>query len=176
MLAGVRWEWTNGDVTAHAVVNEEIGHFSSKPGFARPAATFTQTTVDGVVAFPTFGVQTLKFIGHGVFMGGDEPRQRWAYVGGPGSIPTIDMLAQGGDHLAYIDARYAIPIERVVLPMVGSPMVTLREVLGGAAVNRFPTLAQATGVRLSLSVLYAEFLIDPVHHHSYTGFGLSLDR
>jgi hypothetical protein len=176
LIAGAKWRWTNGDVRARAAVDEEVGHFSSKAGFARSASTFAQTTVDGTVGFSTFGSQSLRFTGHGVFTGGNDPRQRWAYVGGPGSIPTIDLLAQGGDQLVYLDAGYAIPIEQVALPMVGSPVVTLREVLGGATVNRFPTLSQATGVRVSVSAVYAEFLIDPVHHHHYTGIGLALDR
>jgi len=63
-----------------------------------------------------------------------------------------------------------------VLPLVGSPIVTLRELLAGAAVGRWPTLAQATGIRLSASVVNAEFLIDPVSHRHHVGFGVSLPQ
>ena len=71
------------------------------------------------------------------------------------------MLSEGGDELLYFDARYNIPIDRVMLPLIGSPVLTIREVLGGAAAGALPSLEQATGLRLSASVLYAELLTDP---------------
>jgi hypothetical protein len=174
--AGTRWQWTDEGITARAKLNEEIGSFSPKAGFVSGAGTFAQTTIDGTIAFPTFGTQTLRFDGHGVFTGGAEPRQRWAYIGGPATIPTLDMLERGGDHLFYLSAQYAIPFQRVQLPFVGAPIITLREILAGAAENRFPTLSQATGVRVSAGFVYAELLVDPVSHHTYTGFGLSIGR
>ncbi|MEO6877340.1 MAG: hypothetical protein ABI205_02585, partial [Gemmatimonadaceae bacterium] len=175
-VAGAAWRWSADAMDARATVNEEVGNFSSKAGFARQAGAFAQTTIDARITFPTFGSQSLGFSGHGVFTGGAEPRQRWAYIGGPGSIPTLDLLERGGDHILYIDARYAIPFERVQVPMVGSPIITLREILAGAAENRFPTLSQATGVRVSVGFVYGELLVDPVSHHRYGGFGISLDQ
>jgi hypothetical protein len=75
-----------------------------------------------------------------------------------------------------VDARYDIPIARVTLPLVGSPVVTLREALGGAGTSGFPTLAQATGLRISASAVYLEVMVDPVSHAVYKGVGISLAR
>jgi hypothetical protein len=89
-------------------------------------------------------------------------------------MPTIDLLAEGGDQLFFVDAQYDIPIGAVVLPFLGSPLLTLREVLGGARIGRFPTLHQASGFRLAAGPLYAEFLIDPVTRHTHNGVGVTV--
>jgi hypothetical protein len=74
----------------------------------------------------------------------------------------------------YFDLRYSIPIERVQLPIVGPPVVTLRDAFGGAAFGSWPTIHQAIGVRLSLSLAYIEYMIDPVTRRHHVGFGFSL--
>lgn len=176
LLLGARWKWETEGIFAGATLGEEVGRFSPKTGFTSNAGSFAQTTVEGAMSFPTFGLQRLSFHAHGVFTGGDEPRQRWAYLGGSGTIPTLALLERGGNQLFYLDAGYAIPLAHVQLPMIGPPVVTLREILAGAAENRFPSLSQATGVRVSAGFVYAELLFDPVSHRTYSGFGVSLDR
>jgi hypothetical protein len=175
----------------------EVGGFNPQVGDSR---SFGQLTVDGSITFPTFGTQSLRFDGHFVATASGEvandhvvvvgpgqailltgavtstPRQRWAYVGGLGSIPTITMLSRGGDELIYLDGRYDIPIDRIQLPLIGPPVLTLRTVLAGADTARWPSLAQAIGVRASASVVYAEYLIDPSNRHGFFGVGLSLRR
>jgi hypothetical protein len=86
------------------------------------------------------------------------------------------MLSRGGDQLLYIDARYDIPIDRLALPLVGTPTITLREILGGAAIGRVPTLDQATGAGLSIGYVYGELLIDPIRHHGRFSYGLTITR
>jgi hypothetical protein len=189
-LVGARLELNGGGITTRVALDVEAG------GFSPPAAgsrSFLQATVDGTIVFPTFGTQSLRFDGHVVASAssgsiGDRvsavsatapiaaPRQRWAYVGGWGSIPTLDLLSRGGDELIYLDARYNIPIDRLQIPYVGAPIVTLRNVLGGADVQRWPSLAQATGVRLTLAGVYVEYLIDPANRHQFFGVGLSMAR
>src|SRR5262249_11488786 len=154
-----------------------------------------QATLDGSIAFPTFGTQSLQLDARAVASWASEPvhtvipfpgvagnerrgapRQRWAYLGGWGSIPTLGLLERGGDELIYLDGRYNIPIDRVQLPFLGPPVVALRSVLGGADVQRWPSLAQAVGIRLSVSRAYAEWLIDPANRHNFFGVGLSIAR
>jgi hypothetical protein len=48
--------------------------------------------------------------------------------------------------------------------------------MGSAGVGRLPELEQATGLRLTLSFLYGEFLIDPGNGHTHRTVGLSFDR
>jgi hypothetical protein len=184
VLAGAEWTGTSQGVVARARVDEEIGTTATitpiqptvNGGGSSAGSHFAQTTFDAGIAFPTFGAQRLQVDGHAVLTLGSVPRERWAYLGGPGTIPTLGLLEEGGDRLVYVDARYDIPITRVTLPLVGSPIVTLREALGGAGISGFPTLAQATGLRLSASVVYAEVMVDPVSHAVFKGVGISLNR
>ena len=178
-LVGADMSWTMPDLTARMRLDEEVGAYCDDRSGCQFGGrrTFAQTTFDGGIAFPTFGTQRLRFDAHAVLTTrGHTPLQRWAYLGGSGSIPTLDMLSLGGDQLAYLDGRYDIPIDRVRLPVAGSPVVTLREIVGGAAVGRFPDLAQATGVRLSLSYVYVEWLIDPATRHQHSSYGVTVAR
>jgi hypothetical protein len=185
-VAGARYDWTaEGGIIGAAKVDGEVGGFSARSasgvscadaGSCHPSS-FGQLTLDGSITFPTFGLQALTLDLHVVATAASQtPRQRYAYLGGPGTISTLELLEQGGDQLLFLDGRYTIPFSRVVLPLIGSPTVTVREVLAGAAVKRFPTLAQGTGARIAAGFLYFEFLVDPVHGHATKGFGVSIAR
>ncbi|MGH7616797.1 MAG: hypothetical protein ACREPM_06180, partial [Gemmatimonadaceae bacterium] len=172
-LVGATLKQDMDGIKARARVDVEAGRLSPRFGESR---SFVQTTFDGAITFATFGSQSLALEGHAVGSSSNTPRQRWAYVGGLGSIPTINMLSRGGDELVYLDGRYNIPIDRFKLPLVGPPVVVLRDVLAGADVARWPSLAQAIGVRVAISAVYAEYLIDPARRHSFVGVGLSFAR
>lgn len=174
-ILGGRIEREDGPVSGFAQLDFEAGGFSPRFGSTRG---FAQLTFDGSIVFPTFGLQTLRFDGHLVTSFTNRtPRQRWVYVGGTGTIPTIDLLERGGDQLIFVDARYTIPLTRISLPLVGPPTLTIREVLGGADVQRFPDIAQATGLRIGVSVFYVQFMFDPVHRdRGQLGVGISLAR
>lgn len=160
-VAGARWDWTNAKIVAHF------------DGDAEANTDFGQLTLDAGAHFPTFGTQTFRVESHWVTSGGSVPRQRFAYIGGPGTLPTIDLLSEGGDQLAYVDFRYEVPVDRVQLPLIGSPSITLREALGGAAIGRFPTIHQSAGFRLSAGYAYIEWMVDPSTRTGHFGFGLS---
>jgi len=188
-IAGARARWAGADVQALASLDLEAG--VSHPR-AFQSSGFVQATFDGSVQFPTFKTQSLRIDGHFVVSGGFDlsddrtrpesdlrtrvPRQRWAYVGGPGSVPTLALLQFGGDQLVYVDGRYNIPIEQLKLPLVGPPIVTLREILAGADVGTFPSISQSMGVRLAASVIYVDFMFDPDTRYSKFGVGLSFAR
>jgi len=196
-LLGAQFSQELDGIVTRMNADLEVGGFS--PRFSGGSRSFGQLTFDGTITFPTFGTQSLRFDGHFVATASsgpdnrvivvgpgqvivltgaitNTPRQRWAYVGGNGSIPTINMLSRGGDELIYLDGRYNIPIDRVQLPLIGPPVLTLRTILAGADTARWPSLAQAVGARASASVVYAEFLIDPSNRHGFFGVGLSLPR
>ena len=149
-----------------------------------PGGTFTQVTLDGSVTFPTFGTQTFAFRAHAVATGGagDAPAQRFAYLGGAATLATVDLLALGGDRLLYVQGDYKIPIDRIVLPFVGSPYIALKYAAGNAGIGQLPSLIQNLGVGLGVSFIKAEYTIDPAHNRSpfsrksaFTlGFSLSL--
>ena len=70
--------------------------------------------------------------------GTSTPPQRWSYLGGSGTLPTLDLLSLGGDHLLYVETNYFIPFQKFDLPVVGAPSVTLRHILGSAGVGKLP--------------------------------------
>ena len=180
LIAGTQLEWTPTGIVARLRVDGEIGMFHPECAtcLTLGETKFGQATIDAMIHFPTFGLQSLRFDAHAVLTTTTDgpPRQRWAYIGGSGSIPTTELLSRGGDELLYLDGRYAIPLERVTFPCVGHPVITLREVIGGATTGAFPTLDQATGARLSVSYVYVEWLIDPVSRKQHHSFGLTLAR
>ena len=184
VLVGAEWTGSTQGVNARGRIDEEVGSAPRLGASAPPSNTppralgsnFAQTTFDGAIAFPTFGLQQLRVEAHAVASLGSAPRQRWAYIGGPGTLPTLKLFERGGDRLIYVDARYDIPLVRVTLPLIGAPIVTLRETLGGAGSSGFPTLAQATGVRLSAGFVDLDILVDPVTRKRFVGAGLAFAR
>lgn len=130
-------------------------------------APFTQTTLDSRVKFPTFGSQTFEFKGHAVVAGGDIlPPQRFAYLGGSGTLATVNLLALGGDNLLYLQGDYTVPIERIQLQYVGSPFVALRYAAGNAGIGRIPALIQNLGVGAGVSFFRVDYSIDPARNRS----------
>jgi hypothetical protein len=181
ILLGGAGDWLIETVNTHAAVDIEIGRASldSVAGAPIPAdRTFGQVTFDGTIDFPTFGTQSIRFDGHAVLTTrGATPRQRFAYLGGSGTLPPLDLLVLGGDQLIYLDSRYNIPIDRFRLPVLNAPpLLTLRDAIGGAGVGRAPTLHQAIGLRVSVSAAYVEFMTDPATRKHHFGFGLALVR
>ena len=129
-------------------------------GFSAPAgtSTFTQFTLDGEVQLPSFRTHLLKVRAHGVATAGAlVPAARYAYLGGSGTLATLDLLEQGGTSLLYLESRYLIPIDAVVLPVVGSPVLTLRDAFGSAGVGSLPSFQHEVGVGIGLSVLRLEY-------------------
>jgi hypothetical protein len=135
---------------------------------------FTQVTLDAGVEFPTFATQTFAVHSHAVLTLGDTaPPQRFAYLGGAGTLPTFDVLRFGGDELLYIEGMYNVPLGIVQLPLIGPPVLSLRYAIGAAGVEKLPDFEQNLGLRLSLGLLYGEFAVDPASRHTAFVVGLS---
>jgi hypothetical protein len=143
---------------------------------------FTQLTLHGTVGFPTFRTQRFDFRGHVVITAGDPaPAQRYAYLGGAGTLATVDLLALGGDKLFFVEGEYSIPIESVQIPVAGNPIVSLRYAAGAAGVGELPDFIQNLGVGLGVKFIKLEYHIDPNHketnftHKNAFAVSLSLD-
>ncbi|GAC1414911.1 MAG: hypothetical protein NVSMB53_13180 [Gemmatimonadaceae bacterium] len=134
----------------------------------QPGDSFTQATLDSRVSFPTFGTQTFEFKGHVVATRGSgvTPAQRFAYLGGSGTLATVDLLALGGDHLLYVQGDYIIPIDRIELPFAGSPYVALKYSAGNAGIGQLPALIQNVGVGAGVALLRVDYTIDPARNRS----------
>ncbi len=149
-LAGVDWTVETDGITGH-------GYVRAEQSFATPAGTsrFLQLTVHASAQFPTFGSQSLHVEAHGVATTGDAvPRARYAYLGGSGTLPTLDLLEQGGTALLFVENRYLIPIDAVQLPFIGSPVLTIRDAFGAAGVGSLPSLQHEIGAGIGLSALH----------------------
>ena len=170
-VGGARFEWSDQGVNLMLAAEAEAPWTSVRD------RRFVQTTVDGTVAFPTFGTQSVQIESHAVVTAGDTaPPQRFAYLGGAGTLPTFELLEFGGDQLLWAEGRYIIPVERIRIRVLGSPTVTLRYITGAAGVGRLPTLEQNVGVRLAISLLRVEYLVDPASRRSRVSAGISLFR
>ncbi|MBC7671837.1 MAG: hypothetical protein H7247_05395 [Polaromonas sp.] len=141
-------------------------------------ANFTQLTLDGRVGFPTFGTQSLHFRAHGVATSGNgTTRARYAYLGGSGTLPVLEQLELGGDELLFLESQYQIPLDRVLLPLVGSPIFTVRHIMGSAGIGTLPSLEQEIGARIGLSVLRLDYTLDVAKSRGHKiSLGISLTK
>ena len=138
---------------------------------------FVQSTLHGTVRFPTFGAQQFFLTTHVLETFGDTaPPQRWSYLGGSGTIPTLELLSMGGDHLVYFESNYFIPFLRLDLPIVGPPSITLRHMIGSAGVGNLPDFEQNLALRVALSFFRVDFAVDPARRRWEVGAGLSMAR
>jgi hypothetical protein len=134
---------------------------------------FSQFTLDAGVAFPVFRKVEFRSDLHGVATVGDAPPQRYAYLGGSGTLKTLDLLSEGGDQLLFVESRATLPFERFTLPFVGPPSVSLMHAMGAAGVGGLPGLTHNLGVRVSVRFVRVEFVFDPVSGDSEFGFGVA---
>lgn len=155
-LVGAYFRDTAGVVLsrARAQVEQSVSTFAG-------TARFTQLTVDAHIEFPTFKTQALHVAAHGVATAGDSvPRARYAYLGGSGTIPIVEMLELGGTDLLFVESRYTIPVQNVALPLAGVPVISISHMMGSAGVGRLPSLVQAIGAGVGLSVLHVDVYTD----------------
>ncbi len=170
-VLGSRLRWESGDV-----------RFRSDALVEAPFDTpldrdFVQGTLDFAIGFPTFGTHRFSFEAHGLLTLGDTaPPQRFSYLGGSGTLPTFDLLEFGGDQLLFTESRYSIPIERIIIPLLGSPTFTVRHMIGGAGVGSLPRLEQNIGVRLSLFAFKVDYTVDPRTRDTDLSFGVAVGR
>jgi hypothetical protein len=128
---------------------------------------FTQFTLDSKVTFPTFGTQSFAFAGHAVITGNSlTPPQRFAYLGGSGTLATVNLLALGGDRLLYVQGDYTIPINQIQLRFFGSPYLALHYGAGSAGVGKLPALIQNIGVGAGISFFRVDYAMDPASNRS----------
>ena len=178
-LAGVRGRYEQNELKGSFTVQVE-------QSFDEPASAsgnhFTQATIDAKAEFPTFRMQTFEFKTHALASSGSPPPQRYSYLGGAGTLATVDLLAFGGDKLFFAEAEYKIPLARPVLPFVGTPVISALYAVGSAGVGELPDFIQNIGVGLGVKLINVEYHIDPnykktpvTHKNAFTiGFSFPL--
>lgn len=181
ILAGFRGSYDQPELKGRFDARVERS-FDGPDVSPRGDGRFTQATFDAKATFPTFGMQTFAFRGHGVASWDGAPPQRFAYLGGAGTLATVDLLAFGGDRLVYVEGEYRYPLVKPLLPYVGAPVLSARYAAGSAGVDDLPDFIQNIGVGLGLKIVKVEYHIDPnykktsyTHKHAWSiGFSLSL--
>jgi len=144
---------------------------------APDAARFVQTTVNGKVGFPTVRNHRFQVEVHSIITIGDiAPPQRFSYLGGSGTLPTMRLLSMGGDELLFAESMYTIPVERISVPFLGSPAVSVRHMIGSAGVDHLPGFVNNVGLRVTWSLLKADFTLDPETSDTDFSIGLSFAR
>lgn len=176
VLGGSDLSWESGGVRATGRAVAERSLHLRGPAIGSGSA-FTQVTLDVSVTFLSFGDQQYEIdVHHVTTPEGSPPPQRFAYVGGSGTLPLLDLLEQGGGELLFVDQRYSIPVPRVQLGPLGMPTLQLRHRVGGAGPSRLPALEQVLGVGVIVSILRGEFAIDPATGDTRVSVGLSFAR
>jgi hypothetical protein len=171
ILGGAAYRWTVGNVKARLDLDLEV------PISVSTGESFVQTTVDGRIDFPTFGLQRYRLELHAVATIDTAPGQRFAYLGGSSTLPTEEiLLSHGGDELLFVESRYEIPVPAVQLPFVGPPTITFRHILRSTGVQGLPDLTQIVGARLSIPFARVQWLIDTGTRKTRFTAGLSLSR
>lgn len=168
--ATARWEGVSGILVTGDLRAEGI---TAAPRDRR----FVQGTFDGGIMMPVVRDHTYEFLAHAVVTAGDSASpQRYVYLGGPGTLPTLDLLSMGGDQLFFVEQQYTVPFPRIRLPLVGSPAVGLRHMIGSAGVERLPRFVQNVGLRVTLGPGRVDFSVDPESGDTDVRFGLSVTR
>jgi hypothetical protein len=174
-LFGARGSWQREHVAFDAGADAEV--VLDAPS----GEHFTQATIFARAAFPTFvtklGTQSFVFHTHMVLTAGDTaPPQRFAYLGGGGTLPTFQLLSEGGDQLVFLEGLYNFPIQTVHVPFLGTPIITVREMLGSTGIGSLGRFDSNIGARLTLGFVSGEVFINPANGDHVFSLGLSLLR
>jgi len=155
-LGGIEATFGHGDHPIHLGLMVE--HSTDTPD----GSQFTQYTVDLDGSRHIARDQDLLFRGHLIATQGDStPPQRYGYVGGSGSVPTLGLLQEGGDDLAFFEADYRYTFSGIDIPFTTSPSFAFAYAAGSAGVGMFPTMTQNIGARLEIKPLRWDVFYDP---------------
>ena len=174
-LLGARGSWERENVAFNAGADVEV--VLDAPG----GEHFTQTTFFARAAFPTFvtklGTQSFVFHTHMMLTAGDTaPPQRFGYLGGGGTLPTFNILSQGGDQLVFLEGLYNFPIQTVHVPFLGTPIITVREMLASTGVGSLGRFDSNIGARLTVGLISGEIFVNPANGDHVFSLALSLLR
>lgn len=157
LLAGTEYHWRATTSSFEGDANLE--HALAAPGDAE----FTQALVQGTYLASALRTHSLRVYAR--FMapiGGSAPPQRRGILGGAGSLPSEPIARFRGDHLVFIESSYIIPLNNIILPVVGSPSVEAVHLAGAAWTgDDEPRWVQNAGVGVIFALVRARMMINP---------------
>ncbi len=127
--------------------------------------TFDRVSVRGSWAMHALFRHTLEIdaFAQAPIRGEPLPRQRWSFVGGSGTLQTLPVAAQEGDHVVFVETRYIIPLPtRLSIPVLGAPDFGLVHAAGSAwTADREARFRQEVGAQLQFMFLYLRYMMQP---------------
>jgi hypothetical protein len=157
LLAGTSFLWRGQSSSFSGDLNLE--HAVDAPADAE----FTQALVQGTYVSRALRTHYMRIYARGMApIGGDAPPQREGILGGGGSLPTERIAEFRGDHLVFIESSYIIPINNIVVPVVGSPSLEAVHLAGAAWTgDDEPQWVQNAGVGVIFALARARMVINP---------------
>lgn len=107
---------------------------------------------------------------------GDVPRQRWSFVGGPGTLPFVGTGELWGDNLRFVQSAYEIPLPWITLRYLGSPYLQVTHTAGVAwpSGTAEPDWEQDLGIGLRFFPGYVSVRFDPAADRLRARLGLGV--
>lgn len=171
VVGGARGEWKGQTATFAGDAALEW----APPGIGD--FTFAQAVASGQWAVQGLWRHALSLFVHTrMTLGADAaPAQRWSFVGGSGTLPTLERGALRGDRLVFASSSYSIPLPRVQLPVLGPPDLRFEHAVGSAwaADADPPRWEQNLGVGLDFGLVRAMVFINPADGFAEPSLSLS---
>lgn len=159
-VAEVAVEWEGIESVAEATLTVEQAMAALDGAF-----TFGRVTLDADWAVHAFANHTVEMEVHAQapLDGGTLPRQRWSFVGGSGTLQTLDFAEFYGDRVVFVESAYVIPVSpRLAVPFLGAPDFELVHAAGMAwTEDEKRDLRQEIGARLQFFSLYVRYMFEP---------------
>lgn len=169
--AGTRLRW-NGQTSTFV----GAGSVELAPAGVSDIA-FAQTVFDGFWSMQALWTHTIDVRLHAMTpLGGGAPPQRWSFVGGGATLPTLPIADRRGDHVYFVESVYVVPLPSVELPLVGSPSIEAVHKIGNAWVSGESAPAWVQNIGVGVRVLLAlqlRVLVDPAANPLQPAFGVS---
>ena len=161
LLAGTEFHWRARTSRFDGSADVEHGRLGDVGGDG-----FTQLLVTGsyaALALRTHQLQ-MRFRAMTPLGGNDAPPQRRGILGGGGALPTEEIAHFRGDPLVVIESSYIIPVNNIVLPVVGSPQVEVVHLAGAAWTGgEEPRWVQNAGAGVIFALARARVVINPAN-------------
>ncbi len=175
LLAGTQYQWRGPTSRFDGAVDLE--HALAAAG----DAGFTRALLEGSYQARALRTHQLRvyFRGMAPLGGSEPPPQRYGILGGSGTLLSEPIAAFRGDHLAYVESSYQVPIPWVVLPLLGSPSVEAIHKVGAAWVGSAePEWVQNAGVGVIFAFVAARAVVNPAERplRPHFSFGLSIPQ
>ena len=184
----VESEWLTARTATDARVEVEVASYDVGDGGSicipfEPCSPeegdFTRLRIDSEFAMQALSDHTLEIeLQFMVPLAGDDPlpRQRWGILGGSNTIRTLSDGEFYGDHLAYSETEYQIPLRFIRLPRNVVPNFELLHSAGLAWTgdrDDGEDFVQNIGARLNVWAGFARWIYDPASGVDELTFGLS---